>query len=250
MEKYYKELYLTNEPAKALIAKSQGKYVVLCLPLIEDLKAPTLSMSDYPYCLEHIEEVETQYLDKILLRFQNKPVTIAETDKLILREITLEDVPFLYEIYEDLDVVKNMDALYPLEEELSYTKDYIRCQYGYHDFGMWVICEKATGKRIGRAGLDFLTLDHIKKEENSLLLYGLNVKSFPEEEYPVELGFVMHKDYRRQGLTKEICQIILEYAKENMPYAAIYARVKADNIPSIKLLEKLGFSRVFLGDEV
>ena len=250
MEQYFKELYLTDELHKARAAKARGEYVALCLPLVSsdsgNAQMTDQDMQDFPYCIEQMEDVDASYLDKVRNRLMGKPCEILRTSDVILREITCEDVPFLYDIYDDDAVRANMEPLYPeLADEISYTQDYIRCQYGFHDFGMWIMEDIHTHQVIGRAGLDFLTQENLEKERgNGLLLFSLKEATYGQAEYPIELGFVMGKDHRGKGLTGQICQRILAYVQEEMPYASVYARVRSENRVSIMLLKKLGFFEI------
>ena len=147
MEKRYKEILLTNEYGKLLEAKKNGIPAVPCLPVIyaenpitagnEKIMAKEMDLSGYPYVLEQAEEVEEAYLEKIRCRLLGRPCEILQTRRCIVREICLDDVDKLYEIYADPSITLYMEGLYAKkEEEIAYTRDYIRYQYGIYDFGM------------------------------------------------------------------------------------------------------------------
>lgn len=232
MEKRYKEILLTNEYEKLLDAKKKGIPAVPCLPVIyaenpvaagtEKPAAKEMNLSGYPYVLERAEEVEEAYLEKIRCRLLGLPCQILRTKRCIVREICLADVDNLYEIYEDPSITLYMEGLYAKkEEEIAYTRDYIRYQYGIYDFGMWIIEDRQTGKAIGRAGLDLI----------------------PDRE-DAELGYMIRKDRQRQGLAYEVCTAILVYAKEELGFAKLFARTRKENLASVGLLKKLGFHPV------
>ena len=142
-----------------------------------------------------------------------------ETDRLLIREITPEDVSRLYELYSDDSITKYMDNLYSdLEQELSYTRDYIQNIYGFYGYGMWIITLKDTGVVIGRAGLEY------------------------KEGYDgLELGFMLGAEYQHHGYAYEACSAILEYGREWLGQAAFRAIVHKENLPSRHLCERLGF---------
>lgn len=211
----YKSLYITNESDKAEKARKAGRYVVLLLPLTGECP----DMSAYPYAIENMDEVSSEYLDRLILRFENKPWLILETQRCLVREITPEDVDALYEIYADKEITVYMEDLYEKkEEEVAYTKDYIACHYRFYEFGMWIIEDKHSGRILGRAGLDMV-----------------------EGKETPQLGFVVRKDSQKQGIATEVCQAILKYAKETLGFKHLEAVCDERNEASVSLLKKLGF---------
>ena len=49
-----------------------------------------------------------------------------------IREITVKDVPQLYELYRDASITAFMEPLFAdPEQEIAYTKDYIENVYGF-----------------------------------------------------------------------------------------------------------------------
>ena len=92
------------------------------------------------YCVESLEDIDGEYLERIYRRTKGIPWNIVETEHLLIREIIPEDVPRLYELYSDDSITKYMDNLYSdPEQELSYTRDYIQNIYGFYGYGMWII---------------------------------------------------------------------------------------------------------------
>ena len=67
------------------------------------------------------------------------------------------DIPELYRIGKDQAVRKYIAPMQPtLEEEIVYTKAYVRHMYAFYDFGLWTVLKKENsgpGCVIGRAGL-------------------------------------------------------------------------------------------------
>lgn len=187
--------------------------------IVLDSGSRAAALPDGAYCIESLSDIDAQYLDRVYRRAKGIPWDIVETDRLLIREITLEDVPRLYELYSDDSITKYMDNLYPdPEQELSYTRDYIRNIYGFYSYGMWIITLKDTGEVIGRAGLEY------------------------KEGYEgLELGFMLGVKYQHQGYAYEACSVILEYGREWLGTAAYRAIVHKDNAPSGHLCERLGF---------
>ncbi len=222
MQRQYKELLITDEMDIARRAKAEGQYVVLSYPVQGMTKEDHLA--DYPYAVETTEQEPEEagyatYLEHVLCRFKGEPCHILDTKRCRVREITTADVDRLYEIYADPQITEFMEGLYEKkEDEIAYTEDYIKCHYGFYDFGMWIVVDKETETIIGRAGFDM-------REGN---------------ENP-ELGFVICTQYQGRGYAAEVCEALLNYGKEELGFEAVTARVERGNIKSLQLLCKLGF---------
>ena len=126
----------------------------------------------------------------------------------------------LYDIYKEESITQYMEGLFENpDEEREYITNYRKYVYAFYEYGMWIIEEKATGKIIGRAGID------PRGEEN-------------------ELGYVIGVPWQKQGYAYEVCMGILHYAQTEMEGCEkIISKVQPENTPSIRLLEKLGFEK-------
>lgn len=171
------------------------------------------------YCMESLLDVEYDYLERIFQRGRGLPWTILETPRLIVREIMIEDVPRLYELYEEEEITAYMEGLFPtIQEEEEYTEKYIKNVYHFYGYGMWVLIEKTSGELIGRAGLEY-----------------------HDDFDGLELGFMLGKQYWHKGYAYEACNAILEYGKEELEQYSYRALVHFENTASRRLCEKLGF---------
>lgn len=171
------------------------------------------------YCIESREEIDEEYLDRVYRRFYDIPWEILTTKRLLVREITVEDVPRLFELYRDESITKYMEKLFPtIQQEEEYTRNYIRNIYHFYGYGMWLLVLKESGEIIGRAGLEY-------KEGFTGL----------------ELGFMLGEAYQHKGYAYEACRAILDYAREELGETDFRAVVHKENIHSKHLCEKLGF---------
>lgn len=181
---------------------------------------PNQSYSGVDMIVEGFEEVDADFLEKVYQRHHRIPWTILETDRCVIRELTLDDLDSLFELYGDGEIDKYTDSLYPYEEEKEFQRAYIENMYRYFGYGMWLVFSKETGKLIGRAGLEHREY---------------------HEEIELELGYIIGTKYQGCGLATEICEAILNYAKENTGFERINTLIEDGNIPSEKLTKKLGF---------
>ncbi len=145
-----------------------------------------------------------------------------ETERLIIREICLDDLDALYDIYSDSSITKYMEGLYEDHgEEEEFTRAYIKNMYGFYGYGIWIL-QKKDGTIIGRAGLS-------NREYNG--------------EFCIEAGYVIGVPYQRQGYATEALNAIVMYAKRELEVKKVYSFIKEENLASIRLAKRCGFER-------
>lgn len=144
-----------------------------------------------------------------------------ETDRLILRQMTLEDVPALFKIWSDPEVTKYINITAFKEESqaremiellnrLAEEKKAIR----------WAITLKEDQKVIGSGGF------------NTWL---------KEEAFRGEIGYDLDRGYWGRGIMTEVLRALISFGFGPMKLNRIEAMVEPENIASIKLLKKNGF---------
>lgn len=200
-----------------------GKELGIATMAYLNLDIPNQSYSGVDMLVEGFDEVDVDFFEKVWQRHHRIPWTILETERCVVRELTLGDLDALFELYGDGEIDKFTDPLYPYEEEKEFQRAYIENMYRYFGYGLWLVFSKETGKLIGRAGLEH-------REYN--------------EEIELELGYIIGTKYQGQGLATEICEAILAYAKENTGFERINTLIEDGNTASEHLSQKLGFSHV------
>lgn len=184
--------------------------------------SPRFPQEDYSgakMLVEGFEEVDDEFILRFYQRERKLPWTIVQTKRCIIRELTLEDLPRLFELYDTPGMTDYMEGLFPYEQEYEYQKAYIENMYGFFGYGMWLVFHKETGMLIGRAGLE-----HYEDDGQTYL----------------ELGYAIHPQFWRQGYATEVCGAILDFARENTLETKLYCRIHQDNIASLAFIEKLG----------
>lgn len=174
----------------------------------------------FPYVVEGLEEVDFSYLNKVYERFNKIPWQIAETKRCFIREMEEGDLEALYELYADKEISRYTEDLYEdREKEREYIRSYIENAYMFWGFGTWVVERKKDHKLIGRVGFNL------------------------REGYAhPELGFIIGTDWQRQGLAYEVCLAALQVGRDEYGFDVVQALVCEENLASIRLCEKLGFS--------
>ena len=147
-------------------------------------------------------------------------MTVLETDRLILRRLTLEDAPFIYELVNEPSWLRFIGdrGVRTLDDARAYIRKGPIAMYETFGFGLYAIQRKPDGAPMGLCGLikrDFLT--------------------------DFDLGFAFLPSFRGQGYAREAAAAVLIHAKEVGNLARVAAITSLDNERSIKLLESLGF---------
>lgn len=135
---------------------------------------------------------------------------MIETERLILREYTLQDFEAIYEILSDSETMQHY--LQPFDEER--TRNWIEWNlqnYKEYGFGLWAVVLKETGKLIGDCGITIQKIDG---------------------EYLPEIGYHIHKKYWRKGFGSEAAKAVRDWAFRNTEYDCLYSYMKYTNIGS------------------
>ena len=166
-------------------------------------------------------ELDPEFEKRDAFRKAGIPVEIARTDRLLIRETIDSDIPELYRTGTDQAVRKYIAPMQPtLEEEIVYTKAYVRHMYAFYDFGLWTVLEKdAYGQErvIGRAGL------------------------FPSERLAgqIEMGYMIAPECQGNGYGKEAAETVLRYAFNVLDLEEVHLFAEKENKASVKLAETL-----------
>ena len=220
---------LTGKRSRELIFLSSDQFL---LDLARDVDVPAIAYQKpeadtflhADMVVEGFEEVDMIFLQRVYERHFNIPWTILETKRCIVRELKLSDMDDLFSMYAEPGMTEYMEGLYEYEEELEYQKAYIENMYRFYGYGMWLVFEKKTGTLIGRAGVEH------REELNG----------------EMELGYAIRTSFQHQGYAYEVCQAIVQYAREDLQAHLLHCLIEKGNVISEKLAVKLGFS--YCGD--
>lgn len=144
-----------------------------------------------------------------------------ETERLILRERTEAIAKKVVSEYGENIQLQYFNVATP--EELAIEKEKLKKGYTSWSMGFlfWDIIEKTTGNQIGYCGYHAWYLKHDR----------------------AEIGYsLLSDDVKRKGYMSETVSRIIRYGFEDMGLFRIEAFVHHTNTPSIKIIEKNGFS--------
>ena len=154
--------------------------------------------------------------------WQMQTTNILETKRLILRQLTPDDLDALFALYCDPEVRKYFPEGTLTYEETKEELDWIiDVYYGQYGFGLWATLYKETGAFIGRCGLIPWTID---------------------QQPEVEVAYLLDKAFWGQGLATEAAQAIIHYGFEQLQLTRLICLTDPDNKPSRKVAEKIGMT--------
>jgi RimJ/RimL family protein N-acetyltransferase len=144
---------------------------------------------------------------------------IIETDRLILREFSINDYKDVYEFSSNKDVQRYTGdkIIRSLDDAKELIKNVWYADYKKYGYGRWAAIYKPENKIIGFAGLKYLP-------------------EFNE----TDIGFRFLPEYWGKGLATEVSKEILKYGFEKLSLDKIIGIAIAENIGSCKVLEKIG----------
>ena len=149
-----------------------------------------------------------------------------ETERLILREFTRDDLDALAATLGDIEVVRHLTGE-PINREDSLRRLFMAVgQWPVTGLGTWAAEQKSDGRLIGHVGFFDMERDMVPS------LIGLP-----------EMGWIFDTSVHGQGIAREACEAALDWLDASHGPVAVPAIISPDNIASLKLAGKLGFVR-------
>ena len=155
-----------------------------------------------------------------MLELNFDPFPVLETDRLVLRRITLDDATNYFSMRSHEDAMKHICK--PLQTSIEETKTLIykvNEMINFNDGLGWAVCFKNESKMIGS-----VSFHRIEKEH-----------------YRAEIGYMLHPDYWKQGIISEAVEKLIDYGFNTLKFHSIEAHIDPANIGSEKVLQKFNF---------
>jgi len=150
-----------------------------------------------------------------IILFKTSQYPIVETERLLLRPVTLDDAEEMFDYASDRE---NTRYTFPTNQSLEETKNNIAQFYLANPLGRWGIELKSNGQFIGT--IDLHKIDPALKK--------------------AAIGYIINKKYWNQGLTTEANRAVIELAFEKIGLNKLVALHDKDNPASGKVMEKSG----------
>ncbi len=145
-----------------------------------------------------------------------------ETERLILRELTVDDFKPLYDVLTDSKIMQHYSFTFDEEKVMGWITDNLK-RYENEGFGHWAIVLKSTGEMIGDCGI---TMQNINGETKP------------------EIGYHVNRKHQRKGYAKEAAGKCRDWGFENTEFDIIYSYMKKSNVPSYSTAIANGMSKV------
>jgi ribosomal-protein-alanine N-acetyltransferase len=146
---------------------------------------------------------------------------VIETERLYLREMTVEDAENLYLLNLDTEVIKYTGdkSFENIENAKIFLQKYDH--YEKYGFGRWAVLHKENHDFLGWCGLKYT----VELDE-------------------VDIGFRFLKQHWNKGYATESARAALNFGFDKYELTTIVGRAMLENLASIKVLEKLGLKYV------
>ena len=144
---------------------------------------------------------------------------ILETERLVLQEFSIDHAEFILTLLNTpawLEYIGDKNVR-TIEDAVNYLENGPIKSYKENGFGLWLILLKNSSTPIGMCGL-------VKRESLD----------------DIDIGFALLPEYSKLGYGYEIANATLNYANQVLRIDKVVAITDSNNIPSIKLLNKLG----------
>lgn len=148
-----------------------------------------------------------------------------KTDRLTIQNFQPEDWPDLQELavqYQASEWAKYEDPWPTSAEEVKGMAIFFATDDDY--LAVW---QKAAGKLIGLIAIE------PRKDETGVVR---------------NLGYVFHPGYYGQGYATEGCRAVMAFMFEQLRVTTILTGTRLENIPSVRLLERLGLHSIDQGE--
>jgi ribosomal-protein-alanine N-acetyltransferase len=148
---------------------------------------------------------------------------ILQTARLLLREFDEADAEAFFALGSDPAIIRYTGdpggGLRSVEQALEVLRSRPLADYQKHGFGRWACVLKESGDVIGFAGLKYL-----------------------DDLHEVDIGYRFLPACWGRGLATEAGRAVLDYGFKQLGLQRIIGLVDPDNIASVRVLEKLGFT--------
>ena len=144
---------------------------------------------------------------------------VLQSSRLAFFQLTLADAPLMLRLLNEESFIRNIGdrGVRTLAQAEQYLQDGPLRSYQQHGFGMYRLVRKSDGLEIGLAGLVYREYLGIP-----------------------DVGYALLPEFSGEGYASEAAQAVFHYGKNRLKLPAIVGIVAPDNLPSKKILEKIG----------
>jgi ribosomal-protein-alanine N-acetyltransferase len=145
---------------------------------------------------------------------------VLETERLLLRKFTLDDVAALTAVIGDPIAMRWYPAPFDHDGVTTWIKGNIQ-RYQRDGYGLWAMVLKASGELIGDCGCAIQEVED-KKE--------------------IEIGYHVRRDLWGNGYAPEAARACMEYAFNKVGARRVISIIRPENVNSRRVAEKNGLT--------
>lgn len=142
---------------------------------------------------------------------------VLETDRLILRPITLDDAEDLFEYASDFETTQHT---FPTHQSIEETE--------------WIIANLFMSAPLGNYAIE------LKENQKMIGTCDLRIN---EGEKSAELAYAINKQYWGNGYAPEAAKRLLELAFNDLKVERLWAKFSSQNPASGRVMEKIGMEK-------
>ena len=145
---------------------------------------------------------------------------VLETERLILRHLTADDVEAMFAVIGDPETMKFYPQTVTREDAARWVT---RSQERYRSdgYGLFAVILKSSGEVIGNCGL---------------------MRQEVEGESMLEVGYHFRRDHWGHGYATEAARACMTYAFHNLAARKVVSLIVAENLPSRRVAERNGMT--------
>lgn len=157
-----------------------------------------------------------------MLTINFSPFHNLETQRLLLRRVTLDDAPQVFKLRSNPESMKYVPR--PLVENIEQARDHINLidsRINENQGINWAITMRGNNELIGIIG-------HYK---------------IKPESFRAEVGYMVLPEFAGKGISSEALSAVVDYGFDTMKLHSIEAIIDPDNLASARVLEKNRFRK-------
>lgn len=144
--------------------------------------------------------------------------TVLETERLRLREMTLDDLDFVAAMLADPQVMRFYPRCYSREEAQAWIRRQMD-RYARDGHGLWLVLSRSDGEPVGQVGL---------------------VRQQVGGADEIEVGYLIHHPFWRRGFAAEAAAAARDYALGVLGRPRVISLIRPENTPSQAVARRLG----------
>ncbi|MFN7988635.1 MAG: GNAT family N-acetyltransferase [Thermoanaerobaculia bacterium] len=145
---------------------------------------------------------------------------IAETERLVLRQLVPADLDFVAEMLGDSEVMR----FYPKTLTRAEAESWIARQlqrYAEHGHGLWLVLDRLNLQPIGQVGLAIQDVHGVLEPE---------------------IGYLLHRPFWRRGFATEAALSVRDLAFSAFRKRSVISLIRPVNLPSQAVARRIGMS--------